>query len=90
MTRELTCEAKAEMYDHPRRSDNGFLEWIREFGTIRCGKPALFESILGYRCAECADKLRVSMRNSNTLVNVLSGRTRTEEEIQRLVRPLGN
>ena len=57
-------------------------------GGPRCGKPATYTTILGPCCSACAELLRASMRSPNTLANVIAGRARTEEEIERLVRPL--
>lgn len=89
--RIYTCTGKADVFDHPRVSDNGFREWLKNFGGPRCGRPALYETINGPHCERCAERLREAARNPHTVMNVLGGgRARTEEEIARLVRPYPN
>jgi hypothetical protein len=91
--REFKCEAKAEVFDHPTLTDDGLREFMRQLGGLgglRCAKPALYTSVMGYLCERCADKLRTSMRNPSTFMNVLAGRARTKEEIARLVKTIGN
>lgn len=51
-----------------------------------CQEPATHNSLMGRRCARHAEELRRSLRNPNTLGNLLAGgRARTEEEIAKLV-----
>jgi len=59
-----------------------------KLGGPRCGAPATFESLLGYRCDACAVKFREACRNPRTFANVIAGRARTEEEIAQLIRPI--
>lgn len=57
-------------------------------GGARCDKPATHASILGPRCDNCAESLRGVMRDPNTVLNVVHGRARTEDEISKLVKRL--
>jgi hypothetical protein len=55
----------------------------------RCLAPATHITIQGPHCAACAEALRKSLRDPNTLGNILAGnRARTEEEIALMVRLL--
>jgi len=54
-------------------------------GGPRCQAPATHATVLGRRCTACTEELRRAMRDPNTVVNVVVGRARTEEEIARLV-----
>jgi hypothetical protein len=57
-----------------------------DLGGPRCQKPATHATVLGRRCAVHAEELRQSLRDPNTLGNVLAGgRARTEDEIERMV-----
>lgn len=59
------------------------------FSAERCQAPATHETIMGRRCALHAEELRASLRNPNTLGNILAGGVaRTEEQIAMLVREL--
>jgi len=57
-------------------------------GGPRCGKPAIYSTPLGYRCAACIELFKASARNPNTLANVIAGRARTEEEIEAMIKAL--
>ena len=70
---KITCEAQADR---------------KVLGGPRCSKPATYSTPLGYRCTECADHMRADARNPNTLMNVIAGRARTEEEIEKLIKAL--
>jgi hypothetical protein len=39
----------------------------------RCFKPATHTTIMGPRCADCAELLRKALRDPNTLGNILAG-----------------
>jgi hypothetical protein len=54
-------------------------------GGARCQAPATHLSYLGRRCVRHAEELRRSLRNANTLGNILSGGVPSEEKIARLV-----
>jgi hypothetical protein len=54
-------------------------------GGPRCQAPAAYSTVLGRRCTRCAEELRRAMRDPNTFINVIVGRARTEEEIDRMV-----
>ena len=56
-----------------------------ELGGPRCQTAATHEAHVGRLCATCAASLRQSLRDPNTLGNVIFGRARTEEEIARIV-----
>ena len=70
---KLTCEAQADR---------------KVLGGPRCGKQATYATALGYRCTACADQMRADARNPNTFMNVIAGRARTEEEIEKLIKAL--
>lgn len=54
-------------------------------GGLRCQEPATHETIMGPHCARHAEKLRRALRNPRSLINVVLGKARTEEEIARAV-----
>jgi hypothetical protein len=55
----------------------------------RCFAEATHITIHGPRCTPCAEIFRQSLRDPNTLGNILAGnRARTEEEINRMVKVL--
>lgn len=68
-----TCEAAADP---------------KVFGGPRCGKPATFETRLGDRCDACAELFRVMARDPAVLINILAGGPKTEEQIERMLRPI--
>lgn len=70
---KLACEAQADR---------------KVLGGPRCGKQATYATPLGYRCTACADQMRADARNPKTLINVIAGRARTEEEIEKLIKAL--
>lgn len=70
---KISCEAQADR---------------KVLGGPRCGKTATYSTPLGYRCTECADHMRADARNPNTLINVIAGRARTEEEIEAMIKAL--
>ena len=41
---------------------------LKKLGGSRCGEPAFYNSLYGYRCERCAELLRESMRNPATLI----------------------
>ena len=57
-------------------------------GGPRCGASATYQTLLGPRCTTCTAKLRLAMRDPSTMGNVLSGRARTDDEIDRLIKPI--
>jgi hypothetical protein len=57
-------------------------------GGPRCGKQALYATLLGDRCAEHIEAFRAAARNPNTLINVLAGKVPTAEEIEKKIRPI--
>jgi hypothetical protein len=57
-------------------------------GGPRCGKPAIYSTPLGYRCAVCIELFKTAARSPNTLANVMAGRARTEEEIEAMIKAL--
>lgn len=63
----------------------GTLKW---WGAARCGAPATHEGFWGDLCERCAELSRERARNPLTMINVMAGRARTEEEIARLIRPI--
>lgn len=71
-----------------------FLQTFRQMLSYEpCGKPATHLAYWETKplCAEHAEQLRVALRSDNSLGNVLAGgRARTEEEIERMVRPIGD
>lgn len=66
----------------------GFLAALAQLGGPRCGKPAAYETPLGPRCEDCIAGFREMARNPSTMINVLARRTPTDEEIERMIRPL--
>jgi hypothetical protein len=58
------------------------------FGGPRCGKLAAYKCPFGYRCSGCADRFRAMALNPKTVVNLISGRPRTEVEISNLLIPI--
>jgi len=54
-------------------------------GGSRCQDVATHDTVLGRRCRPHAEELRRALRGSDTLGNVLVGRARTEEEIERMI-----
>lgn len=66
-----------------------FIDRLRSLGGPRCQEPATHATVMGRRCARHAEELRQSLRDPNTLGNILAGgRARTEEEIAAMVREL--
>ncbi len=57
-------------------------------GGPRCGKPATFSTPLGYYCDDCIERFRAVCRSPLSMINVIAGRARTEEEIARLIKPI--
>ncbi len=55
-------------------------------GGPRCQAPATHWTIMGRRCAHHAERFRESLRNPNTLGNILAGGgRRTEKQIAKMV-----
>jgi hypothetical protein len=55
----------------------------------RCLAEATHITIHGARCTKCAEQFKESLRDPNTLGNILAGnRARTEEEISKMVKLL--
>lgn len=81
-----TSRCMAPREEPPDVPEQTFIDKIRSLGAPRCQEPATHETVLGRRCAHHAEELQQSLRDPNTLGNVLAGRrARTEEEIARLV-----
>jgi hypothetical protein len=60
-----------------------------ELGGPRCQEPATHDSIFGRCCTPHAEELREALRSPDMIGNLLAeDRSRTEEEIARLVREL--
>ncbi len=55
-----------------------------ELGGPRCQELATHRTLFGRRCARHAEELRQTMRDPNTLGNVIAG-VRTEEQIARVI-----
>ena len=62
------------------------------FTAHRCQAVAPYATVMGRRCSKHAEELRQALRNPATTMNVIVGRARTEEEIERLVMllPVGD
>jgi hypothetical protein len=54
----------------------------------RCMQPATFATYVGPRCARCAEAIKRGMKDPSTLGSVLAGKTCSDEDIARLVRPM--
>lgn len=58
------------------------------FGGKRCGKPASFIVLGSRKCSECTEVFRKLARSPLMMMNVIAGRPRTDEEIDRMIRPI--
>jgi hypothetical protein len=82
---EHTCEAQAAV---PKLSGAGLVATLLGIGIggPRCGKPAVYRSLLGYRCEACAELFREAARNPNSVMNLLAGGApRTEAQIDAML-----